>query len=161
MLLHPFASMTFLASWLEEGLFLPNISIPFLNPSALLPRLAYQDDENRQLTPPEHSKGEDTRHSPKKGFLCSSALGKLPAGLGWVSSTLMEFPHLPEGIPAWGWVLLFAACSHASRNPRVCRQSWSGTWLCWLQQMNLWLFGQSLGCLINPACELGQFIWEL
>uniref|UniRef100_A0A8C3NSF1 Voltage-dependent L-type calcium channel subunit alpha n=1 Tax=Geospiza parvula TaxID=87175 RepID=A0A8C3NSF1_GEOPR len=38
--------------------------------------LAYQDDENRQLTPPEHSKGEDTRHSPKKGFLCSSALGR-------------------------------------------------------------------------------------
>ncbi|KAJ7418027.1 calcium voltage-gated channel subunit alpha1 C [Willisornis vidua] len=38
--------------------------------------LAYQDDENRQLTPPENSKGEDTRHSPKKGFLCSSALGR-------------------------------------------------------------------------------------
>uniref|UniRef100_A0A8D2N9L1 Voltage-dependent L-type calcium channel subunit alpha n=1 Tax=Zonotrichia albicollis TaxID=44394 RepID=A0A8D2N9L1_ZONAL len=38
--------------------------------------LAYQDDENRQLTPPEHSKGEDTRPSPKKGFLCSSALGR-------------------------------------------------------------------------------------
>uniref|UniRef100_H0ZQL4 Voltage-dependent L-type calcium channel subunit alpha n=1 Tax=Taeniopygia guttata TaxID=59729 RepID=H0ZQL4_TAEGU len=38
--------------------------------------LAYQDDENRQLTPPEHNKGEDTRHSPKKGFLCSSALGR-------------------------------------------------------------------------------------
>uniref|UniRef100_A0A803VRM6 Voltage-dependent L-type calcium channel subunit alpha n=1 Tax=Ficedula albicollis TaxID=59894 RepID=A0A803VRM6_FICAL len=48
----------------------------FLNPSALLPRLAYQDDENRQLTLPESSKGEDTRHSPKKGFLCSSALGR-------------------------------------------------------------------------------------
>uniref|UniRef100_A0A8C3NLV9 Voltage-dependent L-type calcium channel subunit alpha-1C n=1 Tax=Geospiza parvula TaxID=87175 RepID=A0A8C3NLV9_GEOPR len=68
--------MTSLASLLEEGLFLPNIIIPFLNASALLPRLAYQDDENRQLTPPEHSKGEDTRHSPKKGFLCSSALGR-------------------------------------------------------------------------------------
>lgn len=39
-------------------------------------RLAYQDDENRQLTPPENNKGEDTRHSPKKGFLCSSALGR-------------------------------------------------------------------------------------
>uniref|UniRef100_A0A8D2N4L4 Voltage-dependent L-type calcium channel subunit alpha n=1 Tax=Zonotrichia albicollis TaxID=44394 RepID=A0A8D2N4L4_ZONAL len=39
-------------------------------------QLAYQDDENRQLTPPEHSKGEDTRPSPKKGFLCSSALGR-------------------------------------------------------------------------------------
>ncbi|XP_069663816.1 voltage-dependent L-type calcium channel subunit alpha-1C isoform X6 [Haliaeetus albicilla] len=38
--------------------------------------LAYQDDENRQLTPPENNKGEDTRHSPKKGFLCSSALGR-------------------------------------------------------------------------------------
>ncbi|XP_008934351.1 PREDICTED: voltage-dependent L-type calcium channel subunit alpha-1C, partial [Merops nubicus] len=38
--------------------------------------LAYQDDENRQLTPPENDKGEDTRHSPKKGFLCSSALGR-------------------------------------------------------------------------------------
>uniref|UniRef100_A0A663N8D0 Voltage-dependent L-type calcium channel subunit alpha n=1 Tax=Athene cunicularia TaxID=194338 RepID=A0A663N8D0_ATHCN len=33
-------------------------------------------DENRQLTPPENNKGEDTRHSPKKGFLCSSALGR-------------------------------------------------------------------------------------
>uniref|UniRef100_A0A8C5J9I6 Voltage-dependent L-type calcium channel subunit alpha n=1 Tax=Junco hyemalis TaxID=40217 RepID=A0A8C5J9I6_JUNHY len=68
--------MTSLASLLEKGLFLPNIIIPFLNPPALLPRLAYQDDENRQLTPPEHSKGEDTRPSPKKGFLCSSALGR-------------------------------------------------------------------------------------
>ncbi|KFW73377.1 Voltage-dependent L-type calcium channel subunit alpha-1C, partial [Pygoscelis adeliae] len=29
-----------------------------------------------QLTPPENNKGEDTRHSPKKGFLCSSALGR-------------------------------------------------------------------------------------
>ncbi|KAM6091715.1 voltage-dependent L-type calcium channel subunit alpha-1C isoform 43-T43 [Theristicus caerulescens] len=38
--------------------------------------LAYQDDENRQLTPPENNTGEDTRHSPKKGFLCSSALGR-------------------------------------------------------------------------------------
>ncbi|XP_035202126.1 voltage-dependent L-type calcium channel subunit alpha-1C isoform X35 [Oxyura jamaicensis] len=38
--------------------------------------LSYQDDENRQLTPPENNKGEDTRHSPKKGFLCSSALGR-------------------------------------------------------------------------------------
>uniref|UniRef100_A0A8C6ZZ81 Voltage-dependent L-type calcium channel subunit alpha-1C n=1 Tax=Nothoprocta perdicaria TaxID=30464 RepID=A0A8C6ZZ81_NOTPE len=38
--------------------------------------LSYQDDENRQLTPPENSKGEDTRHSPKKGFLCSSSLGR-------------------------------------------------------------------------------------
>ncbi|XP_021245674.1 voltage-dependent L-type calcium channel subunit alpha-1C isoform X16 [Numida meleagris] len=38
--------------------------------------LSYQDDENRQLTPPENHKGEDTRHSPKKGFLCSSALGR-------------------------------------------------------------------------------------
>ncbi|XP_075613013.1 voltage-dependent L-type calcium channel subunit alpha-1C isoform X8 [Balearica regulorum gibbericeps] len=38
--------------------------------------LAYQDDENRQLTPPENNKGEDSRHSPKKGFLCSSALGR-------------------------------------------------------------------------------------
>ncbi|XP_062446575.1 voltage-dependent L-type calcium channel subunit alpha-1C isoform X1 [Rhea pennata] len=36
--------------------------------------LSYQDDENRQLTPPENNKGEDTRHSPKKGFLCSSSL---------------------------------------------------------------------------------------
>uniref|UniRef100_U3IAI7 Voltage-dependent L-type calcium channel subunit alpha n=1 Tax=Anas platyrhynchos platyrhynchos TaxID=8840 RepID=U3IAI7_ANAPP len=39
-------------------------------------RLSYQDDENRQLTPPENNKAEDTRHSPKKGFLCSSALGR-------------------------------------------------------------------------------------
>ncbi|XP_066846370.1 voltage-dependent L-type calcium channel subunit alpha-1C isoform X29 [Anser cygnoides] len=38
--------------------------------------LSYQDDENRQLTPPENNKGEDTRHSPKKGFLRSSALGR-------------------------------------------------------------------------------------
>ncbi|XP_071896074.1 voltage-dependent L-type calcium channel subunit alpha-1C isoform X41 [Anas platyrhynchos] len=38
--------------------------------------LSYQDDENRQLTPPENNKAEDTRHSPKKGFLCSSALGR-------------------------------------------------------------------------------------
>ncbi|XP_014725400.1 PREDICTED: voltage-dependent L-type calcium channel subunit alpha-1C [Sturnus vulgaris] len=38
--------------------------------------LAYQDDENRQLTLPENNKGEDSRHSPKKGFLCSSALGR-------------------------------------------------------------------------------------
>ncbi|XP_066490677.1 voltage-dependent L-type calcium channel subunit alpha-1C isoform X1 [Tiliqua scincoides] len=34
--------------------------------------LSYQDDENRQLTPPEDNKGEDTRHSPMSGFLCSA-----------------------------------------------------------------------------------------
>ncbi|KYO36618.1 hypothetical protein Y1Q_0024310 [Alligator mississippiensis] len=38
--------------------------------------LSYQDDENRQLTPPENNKGEDARQSPRKGFLCSSSLGR-------------------------------------------------------------------------------------
>ncbi|XP_054843978.1 voltage-dependent L-type calcium channel subunit alpha-1C [Eublepharis macularius] len=38
--------------------------------------LSYQDDEHRQLTPPENSKGEDTRHSPKSGFLRSSSLNR-------------------------------------------------------------------------------------
>ncbi|XP_019371092.1 PREDICTED: voltage-dependent L-type calcium channel subunit alpha-1C isoform X4 [Gavialis gangeticus] len=38
--------------------------------------LSYQDDENRQLTPPENNKGEDTRQSPRRGFLCSSSLGR-------------------------------------------------------------------------------------
>lgn len=35
--------------------------------------LSYQDDEHRQLTPLEDNKGEDTRHSPKSGFLCSAS----------------------------------------------------------------------------------------
>ncbi|XP_075752738.1 voltage-dependent L-type calcium channel subunit alpha-1C isoform X13 [Pelodiscus sinensis] len=39
-------------------------------------RLSYQDDENRQLTPPENNKAESTRASPKKGFLRSSSLGR-------------------------------------------------------------------------------------
>uniref|UniRef100_A0A8D0GZQ5 Voltage-dependent L-type calcium channel subunit alpha n=1 Tax=Sphenodon punctatus TaxID=8508 RepID=A0A8D0GZQ5_SPHPU len=38
--------------------------------------LSYQDDENRQLTPPEPNKGEDTRQSPKRGFLRSASLGR-------------------------------------------------------------------------------------
>ncbi|XP_054552549.1 voltage-dependent L-type calcium channel subunit alpha-1C isoform X5 [Talpa occidentalis] len=36
---------------------------------------SYQDDENRQLTPPEEDK-RDVRQSPKKGFLRSSSLGR-------------------------------------------------------------------------------------
>uniref|UniRef100_A0A672VD33 Voltage-dependent L-type calcium channel subunit alpha n=1 Tax=Strigops habroptila TaxID=2489341 RepID=A0A672VD33_STRHB len=47
-----------------------------LSPTIPSQQLAYQDDENRQLSPPENNKGEDSRHSPKKGFLCSSALGR-------------------------------------------------------------------------------------
>ncbi|XP_048355524.1 voltage-dependent L-type calcium channel subunit alpha-1C isoform X3 [Sphaerodactylus townsendi] len=38
--------------------------------------LSYQDDEHRQLTPPENSRGEDARHSPKRGFLRSSSLNR-------------------------------------------------------------------------------------
>ncbi|XP_053776841.1 voltage-dependent L-type calcium channel subunit alpha-1C isoform X6 [Desmodus rotundus] len=38
-------------------------------------RLAYQDDENRQLTLPEEDK-RDTRQSPKRGFLRSASLGR-------------------------------------------------------------------------------------
>ncbi|XP_050776707.1 voltage-dependent L-type calcium channel subunit alpha-1C isoform X7 [Gopherus flavomarginatus] len=38
--------------------------------------LSYQDDENRQLTPPENNKGESSRQSPKRGFLRSSSLGR-------------------------------------------------------------------------------------
>uniref|UniRef100_H0X3R3 Voltage-dependent L-type calcium channel subunit alpha n=1 Tax=Otolemur garnettii TaxID=30611 RepID=H0X3R3_OTOGA len=36
--------------------------------------LSYQDDENRQLTPPEDKR--DIRQSPKKGFLRSASLGR-------------------------------------------------------------------------------------
>lgn len=38
-------------------------------------RLSYQDDDNRQLTPPEEDK-RDSRQSPKRGFLRSASLGK-------------------------------------------------------------------------------------
>ncbi|KAM8804047.1 voltage-dependent L-type calcium channel subunit alpha-1C-like [Rhynchonycteris naso] len=38
-------------------------------------RLSYQDDENRQLTPPEEDK-RDIRQSPKRGFLRSASLGR-------------------------------------------------------------------------------------
>lgn len=139
--------MIFLASLLEESLFCP-ISAAFLIPSALLPRLAYQDDENRQLTPPENNKGEDTRHSPKKGFLCSSALGNLPAGLGCVSSALVKFPHLPAGIPACVGTGVAVCCVQLVRpgipgradNPDQAHGS-AGFTLS--QQMNLWLFAQS------------------
>ncbi|CAD7670341.1 unnamed protein product [Nyctereutes procyonoides] len=37
--------------------------------------LSYQDDENRQLTPPEEDK-KDVRQSPKRGFLRSASLGR-------------------------------------------------------------------------------------
>ncbi|XP_077655040.1 voltage-dependent L-type calcium channel subunit alpha-1C isoform X22 [Urocitellus parryii] len=37
--------------------------------------LSYQDDENRQLTPPEEDK-RDIRQSPKRGFLRSASLGR-------------------------------------------------------------------------------------
>ncbi|XP_036763020.2 voltage-dependent L-type calcium channel subunit alpha-1C isoform X18 [Manis pentadactyla] len=36
---------------------------------------SYQDDENRQLTPPEEDE-RDTRQSPKRGFLRSASLGR-------------------------------------------------------------------------------------
>ncbi|KAM5335800.1 voltage-dependent L-type calcium channel subunit alpha-1C isoform 40-T40 [Glossophaga mutica] len=38
-------------------------------------RLSYQDDENRQLTPPEEDK-RDIRQSPRRGFLYSTSLGR-------------------------------------------------------------------------------------
>ncbi|XP_070126869.1 voltage-dependent L-type calcium channel subunit alpha-1C isoform X4 [Equus przewalskii] len=38
-------------------------------------RLSYQDDEHRQLTPPEEDK-RDIRQSPKRGFLRSASLGR-------------------------------------------------------------------------------------
>ncbi|XP_047597990.1 voltage-dependent L-type calcium channel subunit alpha-1C isoform X1 [Lutra lutra] len=37
--------------------------------------ISYQDDENRQLTPPEEDK-RDIRQSPKRGFLRSASLGR-------------------------------------------------------------------------------------
>ncbi|XP_021567338.1 voltage-dependent L-type calcium channel subunit alpha-1C [Carlito syrichta] len=37
--------------------------------------LSYQDDENRQLTPPDEDK-RDIRQSPKRGFLRSASLGR-------------------------------------------------------------------------------------
>ncbi|XP_006148401.2 voltage-dependent L-type calcium channel subunit alpha-1C [Tupaia chinensis] len=37
--------------------------------------ISYQDDENRQLTPPEEDK-RDLRQSPKRGFLRSASLGR-------------------------------------------------------------------------------------
>nr|XP_020142988.1 voltage-dependent L-type calcium channel subunit alpha-1C isoform X4 [Microcebus murinus] len=37
-------------------------------------RLSYQDDENRQLTPPDDKR--DIRQSPKRGFLRSASLGR-------------------------------------------------------------------------------------
>lgn len=47
-------------------------SEPSLLPTEILP---YQDDENRQLTPPEEDK-RDIRQSPKRGFLRSASLGR-------------------------------------------------------------------------------------
>lgn len=44
-------------------------------PRVLCSRLSYQDDENRQLAPPEEDK-RDIRQSPKRGFLRSSSLGE-------------------------------------------------------------------------------------
>lgn len=48
---------------------------PQISPRVLCSRLSYQDDENRQLTPPEEDK-RDIRQSPKRGFLRSASLGK-------------------------------------------------------------------------------------
>ncbi|KAF6117713.1 hypothetical protein HJG60_001952 [Phyllostomus discolor] len=42
---------------------------------ASMERLSYQDDKNRQLTPPEEDK-KDIRQSPKRGFLRSASLGR-------------------------------------------------------------------------------------
>ncbi|KFP85043.1 Voltage-dependent L-type calcium channel subunit alpha-1C, partial [Acanthisitta chloris] len=83
-------------------------------------RLAYQDDENRQLTPPENNKGEDTRHSPKKGFLCSSALGNLPAWPPDCALLCCDSAHtlLEEPQRVWAWPL-----APESRNPTGRRAS--------------------------------------
>ncbi|XP_036920663.1 voltage-dependent L-type calcium channel subunit alpha-1C isoform X8 [Sturnira hondurensis] len=43
---------------------------------ASMERLSYQDDENRQLTPPEEDNKRDIRQSPKRGFLLSASLGR-------------------------------------------------------------------------------------
>uniref|UniRef100_M3XXC7 Uncharacterized protein n=1 Tax=Mustela putorius furo TaxID=9669 RepID=M3XXC7_MUSPF len=48
---------------------------PQISPRVLCSRLSYQDDENRQLTPPEEDK-RDIRQSPKRGFLRSASLGR-------------------------------------------------------------------------------------
>ena len=61
-------------------------------PGVLCSRLAYQDDENRQLTLPEEDK-RDTRQSPKRGFLRSASLGKL--------SHLALRCGQPVGTPRW------------------------------------------------------------
>lgn len=45
-------------------------------PGVLCSRLSYQDEESRQLAPPEDRR--DTRQSPKRGFLRSASLGKPP-----------------------------------------------------------------------------------
>ena len=49
-------------------------------PSVLCCRLSYQDDENRQLAPPEEGR-RDVRLSPKRGFLRSASLGNLRPSL--------------------------------------------------------------------------------
>lgn len=43
-------------------------------PGVLCSRLSYQEEESRQLAPPEDRR--DTRQSPKRGFLRSASLGK-------------------------------------------------------------------------------------
>ncbi|XP_061494609.1 voltage-dependent L-type calcium channel subunit alpha-1C [Rhineura floridana] len=55
-----------------------NKEIEYCNePSVLTTEmLSCEDDEHRQLTPPEHKKRENTRHSPKSGFLYSSSLSR-------------------------------------------------------------------------------------
>lgn len=57
-------------------------------PRLLCSRLSYQDDENRQLTPPGENK-RDIRQSPKRGFLRSASLGKpshIPQSQMWPAS---------------------------------------------------------------------------
>ncbi|XP_053110951.1 voltage-dependent L-type calcium channel subunit alpha-1C isoform X6 [Hemicordylus capensis] len=55
-----------------------NEEVEYCNDPSLLSTeiLSYQDDEHRQLTPPEDSKGEDTQPSPKRGFLRSTSLSR-------------------------------------------------------------------------------------
>lgn len=144
--------MIFLAFLLEEGLFCLTRAAFLESLCSLLCRLSYQDDENRQLTPPENNKAEDTRHSPKKGFLCSSALGNVPVWhvgcaflcLDWVLTSCWRNPSVC-GPGCWCSLHL----AHESRNPMVYTQPWSGRWLYWLYAQSV---DESVAVWIIPGC---------
>lgn len=109
------------------------VSLQEQAPGVLCSRLSYQDEESRQLAPPEDRR--DTRQSPKRGFLRSASLGKpthltLRCGSQWAPPDDCQPLRVTDAVVAWlqqphtvSWTI-----SKATRGNSKGRACWHQTW---------------------------------